>query len=142
MFKLTLIKALSYSGGREGHISATAKKPDITVETQDEASELVATGYFKLVESDGTNSGAVVGAGGSEGDPGAASGAGMTDEEKAAAELDAELKMIDKMTKDELIAYAEKNSVDLSTCTNNDQRKEALKAAAKASIDQLSVDFN
>lgn len=142
MFKLTLTKGLSYSGGREGRVSATAKKPDITVETQDEADELIATGYFKLVESDSEASAAASGTEGSEGDPGAASGVDMTDDEKAAAELDAELKAIDKMAKEELIAYAEKNSVDLSACTNNDQRKEALKAAAKASIDQLTVNFN
>ena len=142
MFKLTLTKALSYSGGREGRVSATAKKPDVTVETQDEADELIATGYFKLVESDTAAAKASSNTGGSEGDPGAASGTDMTDEEKAAAELDAELQAIDKMAKDDLIAYAEKNSVDLSACTNNDQRKEALKAAAKASIDQLTVNFN
>lgn len=142
MFKLTLIKGLSYSGGREGRVSVTTKKPDVIVETQDEADELVDTGYFKLVESDTAAAKASSGSDGSEGDPGAASGADMTDEEKAAAELDAELKAIDKMTKEELIAYAEKNSVDLSACTNNDQRKEALKAAAKASIDQLTVNFN
>ncbi len=141
MYKLTLIKALSYSGGREGRVSASAKKPDITVETQDEADELVATGYFKLVGSGGEASNDTDITPDNSGSAAGTDGTGMTDEEMAATELDTELKKIDKMTKEELVAYAEGNNVDLSACTNNDQRKEALKSAAKASVDQLALDF-
>lgn len=46
MYKLKLKNTLSYSGA----VSASEKDPFVEVETEDEADELVVTGYFDIVE--------------------------------------------------------------------------------------------
>jgi len=48
MYRLKLIKALSY----KGVVEATRKKPNVFVEDKNVADAAVATGYFKLLESE------------------------------------------------------------------------------------------
>lgn len=48
MYHLRLLKALSYTGV----VSATKNKPDVFVENKATADAAVATGYFKLVDSE------------------------------------------------------------------------------------------
>lgn len=57
-----------------------------------------------------------------------------------AADDGAENKPIDKMTKDELIAYAEQNAIDISACQNNDERKATIKAAMESTDEDDSDD--
>lgn len=47
MYKLRLIKGLSYSGA----VSATRNSPFVLVENKDIADKLIADGYFELVEA-------------------------------------------------------------------------------------------
>lgn len=49
MYRLKLIKALSYSG----IVTATKTKPFVIVPEKEQAEYLVSTGYFELVEGEG-----------------------------------------------------------------------------------------
>ncbi len=73
-----------------------------TVTSAEEAEALIATGHFELVSVSADESGS-----GGE-------------------------KTIDKMSKDELAALAAEKCIDISSCKNNDERKQAIKAALTA----------
>lgn len=101
MFKLKLIKGLSYSG----IVSATAKNPYITVDNEETALAAVETGYFKIVErpekiDDGKGNG-----GNNDG------------------------KDWKKLNKDDLIAFADEHNIDVSSCKNQDERIAIIEAA-------------
>lgn len=109
MFKLKLIKGLSYNG----IVSATAKNPYITVDDEETALAAVDTGYFKIVEraekgNDGQNNND------GQGDNG-------TNKE--------EPKDWKKFNRDDLIAFANEHNIDVSGCKNQDERIAIIEAA-------------
>lgn len=116
MIKLKLIKGLSYRGGIDGKVKATKANPFCDVETMEEAQAAVASGYFQIIE----------------GEPGQSN----EPPKEPKADSDSE-KDIEKMTKDELVAYAEELGVDVSKCKNNDERKEVIKKALEEADPQV-----
>lgn len=114
MFKLKLIKGLSYSG----IVSATAKNPYVTVDNEEIALAAVETGYFKIVER-------------SENIPDGKNG-----------ENKAENKDWKKLNKDELITFANEHNIDVSSCKNQDERIAIIEAALDndGEIDDLFKD--
>ncbi len=102
MFKLKLIKGLSYSG----IVSATSKNPYVTVDNEETALAAVETGYFKIVER-------------SENIP----------DEKTGKINDGESKDWKKLNKDDLIAFANEHNIDVSSCKNQDERIAIIEAA-------------
>lgn len=111
MFKLKLIKGLSYSG----IISATAKNPFVTVDDEKTALAAVETGYFKIVECsekipDGKN------------------------DENNSGENKSEDKDWRKLNKDALIVFANEHNIDVSFCKNQDERIAIIEAALKDDI--------
>ncbi len=102
MFKLKLIKGLSYSG----IVSATAKEPFVTVDNEETALAAVETGYFKIVEH-------------TEDIP----------DGKMGKINDGENKDWKKLNKDDLIAFANENNIDVSSCKNQDERIAIIEAA-------------
>lgn len=100
--KLKLIKGLSYRGGKDGTLRATKDEPFCYVETLEDAQVAVASGHFKMV---------------------------LEPVVKKLEKPNDTFKSINKMTKDELEAYAEKIDIDISDCKNNDERKETIKKA-------------
>lgn len=102
MFKLKLIKGLSYNG----IVSATAKNPYVTVDDKKTALAAVDTGYFKIVDNskkdnDGQN-------------------ANGTNNENP--------KDWKKLNKDDLIAFANEHNIDVSACKNQDERIAIIEA--------------
>lgn len=106
MFKLKLIKGLSYSG----IVSATAKNPYVTVDNEETALAAVETGYFKIVEC-------------SENIPDGNNGENSGGENKAGN------KDWKKLNKDDLIAFADEHNIDVSSCKNQDERIAIIEAA-------------
>ncbi len=104
MYKLKLIKGLSYSGGIDRKLNATRSNPFCFVETVEEVEAAIASGHFQLVEEP------------------------KAKEPEKTGTQDGN-KNIGKMTKDELEAYAAELGVDISECKNNDERKELIKKA-------------
>lgn len=102
MFKLKLIKGLSYSG----IVSATAKNPYVTVDNEEIALAAVETGYFEIVER-------------SENIPGGKNGESNSGENKDWK----------KLNKDELITFANEHNIDVSSCKNQDERIAIIEAA-------------
>lgn len=49
MFRLRLIKGLSYSNGK---IKATQKEPEVSIENEEEAEKVIETGFFELISKD------------------------------------------------------------------------------------------
>lgn len=102
MFKLKLVKGLSYSG----IVSATAKDPFVTVDSEETALAAVETGYFEIVER-------------SENIPDGKNGESNSGENKDWK----------KLNKDELIAFANEHNIDVSSCKNQDERIAIIEAA-------------
>ena len=102
MFTLKLIKGLSYAGA----VYATKESPEVSVEDKATAEALIASGYFKLVDS-------------AEND-----GAGSN----TAAD-------IDKMTVAQLEAYAADKGIDLAGCNKKAAILAKIKEANDAEND-------
>ena len=101
MYKLKLIKGLSYRGGKDGKVKVTRDKPFCVVENLEEAEALLASGHFQMVA-----------------------------EPKALEEKgQKEPKAVKDMTKEELITFALINGIDISLCKNNDERKAVITKA-------------
>lgn len=103
MFKLKLIKGMSYHGGIDGHIKVTKANPECIVETDEEAQSLIGSGFFSLVER--VESGAEPQ---KDGDPHLS---------------------IDSMTVKELKEYAAEHEVDISACKNKEEIKAVISEA-------------
>ena len=113
MYRLKLIKALSYSG----IVTATKTKPFVIVPEKEQAEYLVSTGYFELVEGEGAttekadenseqkNSDELL----------------FPDEEEAEKESPSVMVELQKKTKDELVAYAGMKGIDLTGCNKKDE---------------------
>lgn len=117
MKRMELVKGRSYWGHG---VKAVKGKPFSVAD--EKATELVATGCFKVVEG-GEDTNSDIGAvpqnvSESEGD---------SDEEESGAEESKEEKSLGKMSKDELIAYAESLDIDVSECKNNGERAALIK---------------
>lgn len=83
----------------DGKVKATAENPFVTVEMKEDAEYLTKLGIFELL--------------------------GTFEEDGGEAEKPS----IDKMKKAELEAFAAENGIDLSDCSNNDEKKAKIKAA-------------
>lgn len=107
-----LAKGMDYRGHG---VRAFSGKP---LQVEDEkADELIATGFFKLSEVP------------------------VQAQVEKSIDDGAEDKPIDKMTKDELIAFAEQNGIDISACQNNDERKATIKSALESTDDGAKAGF-
>lgn len=115
MFKLKLIKGLSYNG----IVSATAKNPYVTVDDEQTALAAVDTGYFKIVEKAEKEN----------------------DGQKANGSNKEEPKDWRKLNKDDLIAFANEHNIDVSECKNQDERI-AIIEASLADDDEIDNLFN
>lgn len=104
MARLRLIKARSYNG----LVRATANAPFVDVDTDKDAQALVATGYFEVCGK------SVPSAGSSEVEDGGSS-----------PDYDA----LSAMTKAELTAYAESNSINIEDCKTKADILEAISVA-------------
>ena len=113
MFKLKLIKGLSYNG----IVSATAKNPYVTVDNEETALAAVATGYFKIVERAPKND-------------------GNNDNGK---EKDNDWK---KLNRDDLIAFANEHNIDVSACKNQDERIALIEASLANDGNKIDDLFN
>lgn len=114
MFKLKLVKGLSYSG----IVSATAKDPFVTVDSEETALAAVETGYFEIVER-------------SENIPD-----GKNGESKEAH------KDWKKLNKEELIAFANEHNIDVSSCKNQDERIALIETALADDDGEIGDLFN
>lgn len=114
MFKLKLIKGLSYSG----IVLATAKEPFVIVDNEETALAAVETGYFKIVEH-------------SENIPDEKNG------ENKAANKDWK-----KLNKEELIAFANEHNIDVSSCKNQDERIALIETALADDDGEIGNLFN
>lgn len=119
MFKLKLIKGLSYNG----IVSATAKNPYITVDDEETALAAVDTGYFKIVEK------------AEKGNDGQNNNGGQADDGTNKEEP----KDWKKFNKDDLIAFANEHNIDVSGCKNQDERIAIIEVALadEGEIDNL-----
>lgn len=119
MYKLKLIKGLSYRGGNDGKVKVTRDKPFCVVENVEDAEALLASGHFQMVElpkvKDLGNGDVKVG--------------------EQGIQFTVENKSISNMVKDELIAFAEEKGIDISECKNNDERKTTIKKALEEAED-------
>lgn len=107
MRKLELIKGLSYSMKR---FSAIKGEP-FSVEDE-KADQLMKTGRFKEIVDEVKED--------------------VVNQEEApdnAENSPHDEKPIEKMKKEELVEYAEKNGIDISACKNNEERIATIKAA-------------
>lgn len=109
MFKLKLIKGLSYNG----IVSATAKNPYITVDDEKIALAAVDTGYFKIVEKP------------EKGNDGQNNNGGQADDGANKEEP----KDWKQFNKDDLIAFANEHNIDVSSCKNQSERIAIIEAA-------------
>lgn len=139
MVRIKLLKGLSYSGV----VSATKKSPYVTTD-EDTAKEAVATGYFgyvpEAVSTPSTDTTVENTAEDQEEDEVA-----QDDQEEndlPPATEDKVQKPIDKMTKPELEAYAEANGIDISSCTNNEQRIALIKEVENKKDENMVPDFS
>lgn len=140
MVRIKLVKGLSYSGV----VSATKKSPYVTTD-EDAASEAVATGYFEYVPEAVSKTSIE-----SPDDPFAENTAedhvedDKEDEEEdlPPAPEDKVQKPIEKMTKPELEAYADANGIDISSCTNNEQRIALIKEIEEKKGENMVPDFS
>lgn len=103
MARLRLIKARSYNG----LVRATANAPFVDVDTDKDAQTLIATGYFEVCGK------SVPSAGSPEVEDG-----GSPDYDALSA-----------MTKAELMAYAESNSINIEDCKTKADILEAISVA-------------
>lgn len=113
MYRLKLIKALSYSG----IVTATKSKPFVIVPEKEQAEYLVSTGYFELVEGEeGTAEKTAENAEQKNSDE-----LLFPDEEEAEKESPSVMVELQKKTKDELVAYAGMKGIDLTGCNKKDE---------------------
>lgn len=129
MVRIKLSKGLSYSG----IVTATKKNP-IVITDEDTAKEAVATGYFEYVL------GYIPDAVSNTSTENTAEG--QKEDEDTPASEDKVQKPIEKMTKPELEAYAEANGIDISSCTNNEQRIALIKEIENKKDDNMVPDFS
>lgn len=113
MYKLKLIKGLSYRGGNDGKVKVTRDKPFCVVENVEEAEALLASGHFQMVELPKVKD----------------LGNGDVKFGEQGIQFTVENKSISNMVKDELIAFAKEKGIDISECKNNDERKTTIKKA-------------
>jgi hypothetical protein len=129
MVRIKLLKGLSYSGV----VSATKKSPYVTTD-EDTAKEAVATGYFGYVPEAVSTSSTDTTAENTAED--------QEENDLPPATEDKVQKPIEKMTKPELEAYAEANGIDISSCTNNEQRIALIKEIENKKDDNMVPDFS
>jgi len=122
MVRIKLVKGLSYSG----IVTATKKNPFVTTD-EETAKEAVATGYFTIEE--------VI-----EEYP-EKTGEDQEEDQAPPTSDDKVQKPIEKMTKPELEAYAKANGIDISSCTNNEQRIALIKEVEEKKEGSLTPDF-
>lgn len=115
MVTLKLVKARSYNGT----VKATHDKPYVTVETEDEAKYLVATGYFEV----------------------SATSTDKTPDKKddGDAETEPDYDALSEMTKSELEAYAADNGIDISKCKTKADILEVISVAFGGSSTMIDL---
>lgn len=125
MVRIKLSKGLSYSG----IVTATKKNPYVTTD-EDTAKKAIATGYFEYAPEAVSET------------PAENTAEDQEEDEDPPATDDKVQKPIEKMTKPELEAYAEANGVDISSCTNNEQRIALIKEVEDKKDDTMAPDFS
>lgn len=119
MYKLKLIKGLSYRGGNDGKVKVTKDKPFCVVEDMEEAEALLASGHFQMVELPKVID----------------LGNGYVKIGDQGLKVTGGNKGISNMIKDELIAFAAENEIDISECKNNDERKKVIIKALEEKVE-------
>lgn len=113
MQRIELVRGRSYWGHG---VKAVKGKPFSVAD--EKATELVATGSFKVVEGDEDTDSDI-----NTANQNVSTGESNSDEEAS----DTEEKPLGKMSKDELIAYAGSLGIDVSECKNNGERVALIK---------------
>lgn len=114
MVKVKMIKGRSYHGA-----VTTNRKNQFAECSEEVADSLIESGHFSLI-GEVTDEDA------------------MEDHEdvgSASAQEQLNGKSISRMNTEELVAFAEKIGVDISSCKNNEEKKALLKIASKAMTD-------
>lgn len=116
MYKIKLIKGLSYWGGKEGAIRVTKGSPFCEVKTLEEAQEAVDTGYFTLIGEVKTEN---------------------------TAQVQFTQEAIDKLNKADLLVLAEQHGINLAECKTNEDRKEVIiQALGLNEQDETEIEVN
>lgn len=122
MYRLRLIKALSY----DGIISATAKHPDVYTEDKAIANAAVASGYFIIVEQPEEAQ---------ETPPAIPDETGEGGGENEAPDYEA----LSKQTKAELTEYAQAHGISLDGCKTKADILEAISVANGGSYTMMEL---
>lgn len=118
MITVKLVKARSYSGT----VKATKAQPYVNVNTEEEAKALADTGYFEIcTSSKEINNG----------------GGDASDDDGGESLPDYEA--LSKMTKPELVAYADENGINIDDCKTKAEILEAISVANGGSYTMIDL---